>query len=59
MHSISSFVDRILEEDKQAYLDDLIHQFVELDCALDDFYKDSKNCRFKFAYKLLVAYARK
>lgn len=59
MHSISPFIDRVPDMDKDLFLDDLIHQFVKLGCAMDDFDKDSKKCRFKFVYKNLVAYAAK
>lgn len=59
LNAVNPFIDRFPEEDREDYLANLVGYFVKEDLVLDDFYENSKTCRFAPPYKLMVAHARK
>lgn len=59
VHSINTFIDRIPDDEKSDYLDDLVERLIQKCSVRDDIDKNNKILRFTLPYKLVVAYARK
>lgn len=59
VHSINTFIDRIPDDQKPDYLDDLVERLIKKCSVRDDIDTNSKIPRFILPYKLVVAYARK
>lgn len=60
LYAVNPFVDRIPDDEKEAFLDDAIRQIARK-CRVynGDIEKNKNGCRFTYNYKLIVAYARK
>lgn len=60
LFAVNPFVDRIPDDEKEAFLDDAIRQIAKK-CHVynGDIEKNKTGCRFTYPYRLIVAYARK
>lgn len=60
LFAVNPFVDRIPDDEKEAFLDDAIRQIAKKSHVYNgDIEKNTKGCRFTYNYKLIVSYARK
>lgn len=57
--AVNPFIDRIPDDERQAYLDDLMQRMAQLCHVYGDADQNKNGCRLTFPYQLLVAYARK
>lgn len=59
LKAVNPFIDRIPDDEKQAYLDDFMQRIAKKCTVYGDIENNTDGCRLTFRYKLLTAYARK